>query len=819
MNATLESPVRQRLHRGRRVARWAAAPLLVAAALASLGLVTGLRWLVEPILGWPPIDALGVVTFGVLSGCVLAMTLSRPLRARALVLAGLILALSALAAALTPDAERPWLQTSWTATVVLLLSAAALAGGAFGKRPIRHLMLGSGGFILISVGLTALFVRAAGAFDFGDRGFSAVSIPFALGAMLLGASYLALVWADDPASTALPKWVSVAVALAGVAASVFLWRALVVREEQSLELSTRRALTAQSLALQREVRSLGRVLNQFVAWDANTNDGDPAVLLPALVRDVPAASVVAVLDSNGIPTVMIPSAVDSMVLASALPVRAIQQDGVPVPVALIPLPNDTARFVIHASQCSAGACRGGVAAIVTGAGLLQRTLGERSSGWTFSVGAPRSTPQAGEYRRFTSLELDGLGWVLSAQPTQATISLTRSAIPEIALVLGLVVSGLLYVTVQLGDTAWSNARTVERMRLSTALARSTDALWEWDTDVGRLERSPDLWRHLGYDPGTRAQTFDEWVTLIHPDDRDRITNEMLGLAFTERDGFEGEYRVIDARGEWHTVVDRGRAVERDLAGRASRILGITADVTASRRSEQALREVETLSTMGRVAARVAHEINNPLAGIRNAFLLIKDAVPEDHPHRHYVGAIEREVERIATVTKQLYETYRPQAETGGSSLSTVTGDAVALLIQVNRAANVTINVDLAGVPSVLPVSGALLRQIVYNLVQNAVDASPVGGVVLVHGRVNESVLTVRVTDQGEGVPPELRERIFEPFFTTKNASVKTSGMGLGLTMVSRSVAAAGGEIIVADAQGGGAEFSVTLPLTDQGVTS
>ena len=105
------------------------------------------------------------------------------------------------------------------------------------------------------------------------------------------------------------------------------------------------------------------------------------------------------------------------------------------------------------------------------------------------------------------------------------------------------------------------------------------------------------------------------------------------------------------------------------------------------------------------------------------------------------------------------------------------------------------------------------------LVQNAVDASPVGGVVLVHGRVNESVLTVRVTDQGEGVPPELRERIFEPFFTTKNASVKTSGMGLGLTMVSRSVAAAGGEIIVADAQGGGAEFSVTLPLTDQGVTS
>jgi signal transduction histidine kinase len=264
------------------------------------------------------------------------------------------------------------------------------------------------------------------------------------------------------------------------------------------------------------------------------------------------------------------------------------------------------------------------------------------------------------------------------------------------------------------------------------------------------------------------------------------------------------------------VVDRGRIVEADERGAARRVMGITADVTQARRAEAELREVEALSGMGRVAARVAHEINNPLAGIRNAFALIKDAVPLDHPHRHYVGAIEREVDRIGSVIRQLYEVYRPEQEPGTASLATITRDAVALLEQVNRAANVEFHLALDEVPSVVPVSGGLLRQIVYNLVQNAVDASPAGGTVDVLARVEDRELVVEVHDQGPGVPVELRERIFEPFFTTKDASVRTGGMGLGLSMVARSVAAARGTVTVDDAPSGGARFVVRLPLTNGG---
>jgi len=334
-----------------------------------------------------------------------------------------------------------------------------------------------------------------------------------------------------------------------------------------------------------------------------------------------------------------------------------------------------------------------------------------------------------------------------------------------------------------------------------------------------LRRSAELWRHLDYDPADREQTLREWLDLVHPDDRDRLTSEFGFGADGRKDEFDLEYRVRSRGGSWHQLVDRGRVIERHADGTPALMMGITADVTAARLAERQLREVEALSGIGRIAARTAHEINNPLAGIRSAFLLIKDAVPADHPHHRYVGAIEREIDRIASVTRNLYETYRPEPDRQGASLSTIATDAVSLLGEINREANVEIEVALDGVPGVVPVSGAMLRQIVYNLVQNAIDASPVGGTVDLIGRIDAGDLVVEVRDQGRGVAPELRDRIFEAFFTTKEAGVRTSGLGLGLAMVARSVEAAGGRITVGDTPGGGATFTVRLPLTHEGTTA
>ena len=204
-------------------------------------------------------------------------------------------------------------------------------------------------------------------------------------------------------------------------------------------------------------------------------------------------------------------------------------------------------------------------------------------------------------------------------------------------------------------------------------------------------------------------------------------------------------------------------------------------------------------------------------GIQSAFLLIKDAIPRDHPHFVYVGAIEREIERISRVTRQLYETYRPERDPiGVSSVQLVVTDAVAFLNQVNRANSVTIETDLVRVPSAVPVPAAMLRQIVYNLVQNAIDVSPPGGRVQVIATASTTALELIVRDQGPGIPEGMREQVFEAFFSTKEKSMRTSGMGLGLALVRRTVAAAGGTIRIETAAGGGAEFIVTLPLHGTG---
>jgi PAS domain S-box-containing protein len=237
------------------------------------------------------------------------------------------------------------------------------------------------------------------------------------------------------------------------------------------------------------------------------------------------------------------------------------------------------------------------------------------------------------------------------------------------------------------------------------------------------------------------------------------------------------------------------------------------DLTAFRRAEAAVREVESLTTMGRIAARVAHEINNPLAGIQNSFLLVKDAIPEEHPHYKYVGAIEREIARIAVVTRQLYETYRPEQDsTATTSVATVIGDAVAFLEQVNRQSEVRVVVELSHRPSVLMLPSVMMRQMVYNLVQNAIEASPKGATVHVRTLVQDGKFVLRVRDNGPGIPCDVREKVFEPFFTTKSGRIRTGGMGLGLSLVRRTINAFGGTIEFADVEGGGCEFTVTLPL-------
>src|SRR5690606_37211038 len=109
---------------------------------------------------------------------------------------------------------------------------------------------------------------------------------------------------------------------------------------------------------------------------------------------------------------------------------------------------------------------------------------------------------------------------------------------------------------------------------------------------------------------------------------------------------------------------------------------------------------------------------------------------------------------------------------------TVLGDAVAFMEQVNRSARVKVERRFEQLPTVVPLPSSMLRQIAYNLVQNAIEASPPDCTVTITAGVEEGDVVLRVRDCGPGIPEELRERIFEPFFSTKDKRIRTGGMGL-----------------------------------------
>jgi C4-dicarboxylate-specific signal transduction histidine kinase len=245
---------------------------------------------------------------------------------------------------------------------------------------------------------------------------------------------------------------------------------------------------------------------------------------------------------------------------------------------------------------------------------------------------------------------------------------------------------------------------------------------------------------------------------------------------------------------------------------------VAQDVTAEsqvRGAQQQLFESEKFAAIGRLAAGVSHEVNNPLMGINGlATVLLEDAAFTGE-NREIVTLIQRESRRAAQITRDLLSFVRAEDGARGSiSLNDIAQEVAELRAVAQQGAGVKMTLDLADDLPKVWASHAQLVQVVVNLVTNAEDAlenAPRREIRVSTARSTGRKVLLRVEDSGPGIPEELRARLFEPFFTTKAPG---KGTGLGLSLSFSIAERHSGSLRAENLPGGGARFTIELPAAE-----
>ena len=245
----------------------------------------------------------------------------------------------------------------------------------------------------------------------------------------------------------------------------------------------------------------------------------------------------------------------------------------------------------------------------------------------------------------------------------------------------------------------------------------------------------------------------------------------------------------------------------NAAGKPYQYMAIRYEITGRKRSEKLLLEQAALARLGEMAAVVAHEVKNPIAGIRGALQVISSRMAPELRDRAVMGDIIARLDGLNAVVQDLLVFARPrELRTETVDLTALLNNTIDLIRRDPACAAIDVRIEGGGAP--LQADPAQLQLVFQNVLINAAQA--MGG----QGRVTVAISTagahceIAITDGGPGMPPDVREHAFEPFFTTKSR-----GTGLGLPLAKRIVEAHGGEIAIATPSSGGTVVTLLLPAT------
>ncbi len=284
----------------------------------------------------------------------------------------------------------------------------------------------------------------------------------------------------------------------------------------------------------------------------------------------------------------------------------------------------------------------------------------------------------------------------------------------------------------------------------------------------------------------------------------------------ERDGYVKDYEVTFKKKNGTPIdVQLTAHMKKDRSGIWYQ--GLVIDVTERRIREQQMLQSAKMASLGKLAAGVAHEINNPLGGIFVYANLMKEKTKEDDSRYGYIEKILASAARTKEIVRGLLEFSRPtKLHFVSTSVNDALESVVALLDQQGAFYNVRITKGLAASPPHVTADPIQLEQVFMNIIMNATEAMQGTGRIDIKTAVSADgkFLDTTISDTGPGISEKDIGRIFEPFYTTKGPSSTGSGTGLGLAISYGIIEKHNGTITVASSEGAGTTFTVRLPVED-----
>ncbi len=367
-------------------------------------------------------------------------------------------------------------------------------------------------------------------------------------------------------------------------------------------------------------------------------------------------------------------------------------------------------------------------------------------------------------------------------------------------------------------------------RLRLALDATRIGIWDWNLLTDSWYANATYFQMLGYQPTGQKEYRQFWSERTHPEDRQRVVENMETVRDQGQPGFDIEFRLRHADGSYRWVNSIGRAIEFDEHGRAVRLLGLRIDITERKMAEARLAESEAraahaqkMDAVGQLTGGIAHDFNNLLTVIIGNSDYLAEQLREQPRLAELADMIRAAGERAAELTGRLLAFARRQAlEPKRIEPRAIIDGMLALL---RRTLGEHIDIEALADPDIWTVyiDPGQLEMAILNLCINARDAMPSGGRLLLETAnvavgqgcaatdlevVPGEYVMIAVTDNGIGIPTEQVAKVFDPFFTTKSSG---KGTGLGLSMVYGFTKQSGGSVKIHSQVGQGTVVKLYLP--------